>query len=481
MQAELAILLPVETLKVLSASVSIPFRIIHASGADYFVSPGFEASSLAGTEYDLRDGEKLLGKLVFAASPAPAHQAAVAAASALIDRWLRCSQERDLFQFDAEHRKLLIRQIQSVSTRLSQILDPALAVSAFIDEIRTIFLVQRISVFTSNAKNEISRADQFGTPIEDFETVRYVCYSGKPLISDAPESDSRLLSLEGEARPEIARIKNLLVVPLSAHKKNLGAVYLADRDDGPFSQVEVQVLANLAQILANSLSQIESHRLLVKNEQVRTTLSRYLSPNLVQKISENSNVADTWKGNRIVGTVLFSDLRGFTKLSERYSPEQIVAHLNDYFEEMTQEIFKEDGTLDKFVGDMIMAVYGAPNPMADAPERAIRSAIAMQRRLKKLNVEWAKVGRPAFEMGIGINTGPMVFGNLGSKQAMGITVIGDSVNIGQRLQSVAKAGEILISKGLFEALPANHSYAAENLGEIEVKGKKISALKLRYE
>lgn len=475
-QAELSILLPPETLKLLSDALSQPFRLLSRSGETYFTSESFDPSSRELDSHPLSVEDQSIGVLQ---SPRNAEKSRPL--FAFFDAWVKMTAERDLHQFDSEHRKLLIRQIQSIATRLSPLLDESAAIAEFIEEIRSIFPVKRISVFTIDSKGTLLRTSNFGLPIDDLETVRYACYSGKPLISDHPAQDSRLLSLEGASRSETASLKNLLVVPILAQKKPLGAVYLADRDEDSFSPLEVQVLSNLGQILSNALSRIENHRQALGHERVRATLSRYLSPNLAQKISEDASVTETWKGKRIDGTVLFSDLRSFTKLAEQFEPESIVAHLNDYFDEMTQEIFKEDGTLDKFVGDMIMAIFGAPTPFIDAPLRAVRAAIAMQNRLVRLNADWVKNGRPPFHMGIGINTGPMVFGNLGSKQAMGITVIGDSVNIAQRLQSIAQAGEILITPSVLAALPKGHQIETDDLGEIEVKGKRIAALRVLYD
>ena len=137
-------------------------------------------------------------------------------------------------------------------------------------------------------------------------------------------------------------------------------------------------------------------------------------------------------------TVLFSDIRGFTTFSEQGQPEEIVQQLNEYFSRMVHVLFEHRGTLDKFVGDAVMALFGAPLDDADHAEHAVQAALAMLRELDALNREWAAQGRPTLAIGVGVNTGEMVAGNIGSETIMSYTVIGDAVNLGSRLESLNK-------------------------------------------
>jgi len=169
--------------------------------------------------------------------------------------------------------------------------------------------------------------------------------------------------------------------------------------------------------------------------------------------------------------VLFSDIRGFTSVSEKGEPEDIVQTLNEYFTRMVDIVFKHKGTLDKFVGDMVMALFGAPLEDVNHAEHAVDAALEMIDELLKLNEQWTAEGRPALDIGIGINTGPMIAGNIGSEAIMSYTVIGDAVNLGSRLESLNKnyGTRIIISDATRAALPDRYIYRP--LGDVVVKGK----------
>ena len=172
-------------------------------------------------------------------------------------------------------------------------------------------------------------------------------------------------------------------------------------------------------------------------------------------------------------TVLFSDIRAFTSVSEKGEPEAIVAQLNEYFSRMVPIVFAHKGTIDKFVGDMIMALFGAPLDDPDHADHAVETALAMSAGLAQLNREWTAAGRPPLDIGIGINTGDMVAGNLGSEDIMSYTVIGDQVNLGSRLESLNKDfhTRVIISEATRAALKGRYDIRA--LGEVVVKGKSV--------
>jgi adenylate cyclase len=169
--------------------------------------------------------------------------------------------------------------------------------------------------------------------------------------------------------------------------------------------------------------------------------------------------------------VLFSDIRGFTTLSEKGSPEDVVAQLNELFTRMVGVVFEHRGTVDKFVGDMVMALYGAPLDDAEHADHAVQTALAMIRSLNEMNQEWQGRGKPTLEIGIGINTGDMVAGNIGSDTIMSYTVIGDAVNLGARLESLNKdfGTRMIISESTRAELKGQ--YDIHPLGEVVVKGK----------
>ncbi|KAF0159070.1 MAG: adenylate cyclase [Syntrophaceae bacterium] len=170
-------------------------------------------------------------------------------------------------------------------------------------------------------------------------------------------------------------------------------------------------------------------------------------------------------------TVLFSDIRGFTAISEKLTPEALVALLNEYLTAMTNEVFQHDGLLDKYMGDAIMAVFGAPISQPDHAHRACLTALAMMKALRQLQKKWKDEGRPAFDIGIGINTGDMVVGNMGSEMRFDYTVMGDMVNLGSRLEGTNKeyGTNIIISEFTYEKV--KDSICCRELDGVRVKGK----------
>jgi adenylate cyclase len=176
-------------------------------------------------------------------------------------------------------------------------------------------------------------------------------------------------------------------------------------------------------------------------------------------------------GKRRHMTVLFSDVRGFTAMSEKATPEEVVSQLNEYFSRMVRVLFEHRGTLDKFVGDMVMGLFGAPLDDAEHAEHAVQAALAMWRALDELNQNWAAAGRPQLDIGIGISTGDMVAGNIGSDMIMSYTVIGDAVNLGARLESLTKEynARVIISETTRAELTGR--YQIHPLGDVTVKGK----------
>jgi len=207
-----------------------------------------------------------------------------------------------------------------------------------------------------------------------------------------------------------------------------------------------------------------------EKRQVKRLFSRYVPKDVFEQLIADPTRA-ALGGKRRSMTVLFSDVRGFTAMSERATPEEVVGQLNEYFSRMVRVLFEHHGTLDKFVGDMVMGLFGAPLDNEDHAEHAVQAALAMTRALEELNSEWKAAGRPVLDIGIGISTGEMVAGNIGSDTIMSYTVIGDTVNLGARLESLNKdyGTRIIISEATRVALKGR--YDIRPLGEVTVKGK----------
>jgi adenylate cyclase len=206
---------------------------------------------------------------------------------------------------------------------------------------------------------------------------------------------------------------------------------------------------------------------------IRSVFKHYLAENVVDSVLQDAD-ALRFGGQRRNLTVLFSDIRSFTTYSERYTPEEVVHNLGEYLTEMVDVILRYGGMLDKFVGDEIMAVYGAPAHVPDHAERACMTALEMTRTLDRLKEKWEQEGRDGFDIGIGVNTGEMLVGNLGSRQIFDYTVIGDNVNLGARLEGINKvyqtANNIIISEYTKNQL--SDRLITRELDSVRVKGKK---------
>ena len=207
-----------------------------------------------------------------------------------------------------------------------------------------------------------------------------------------------------------------------------------------------------------------------EKRKMKKLFGQYVSKDVYEQLVANPALARLG-GQRREMTVLFSDIRGFTTVSERGQPEEIVGMLNEYFTRMVDLVFAHKGTLDKFVGDMVMALFGAPLDDRQHADHAVEAALDMVEALAALNARWKAEGRPELDIGIGINTGPMIAGNIGSDAIMSYTVIGDAVNLGSRLESLNKqyGTRIIISGATRERL--SRSYRLRPLGDVIVKGK----------
>ncbi len=203
---------------------------------------------------------------------------------------------------------------------------------------------------------------------------------------------------------------------------------------------------------------------------VKKLFGRYVSKDVYQQLMTHPKLAELG-GKRREMTVLFSDIRGFTSVTERGDPEELVAQLNEYFSRMVEIVFRHHGTVDKFVGDMVMALFGAPLDDPDHAEHAVQAALDMVRELGDLNKAWAARGMAQLDIGVGINSGDMIAGNIGSSSIMSYTVIGDNVNLGSRLESLNKEYKTRIIMSDATRIRLTNTYDTRPLGDVVVKGK----------
>jgi adenylate cyclase len=209
-----------------------------------------------------------------------------------------------------------------------------------------------------------------------------------------------------------------------------------------------------------------------EKRKVRKALELYLSPSMARIVSEHPERLGLG-GEKREMTVFFSDIRGFTTIAEGLPPEGLVELLNVYLGEMTEIIFGHDGMLDKYIGDAVMAVWGAPLPQPDHAARACHATLDMVSKLRQLNSEWRPRGWPRLDIGVGLNTGPMVFGNMGSAQHLSLTVMGDNVNLGSRLEGLNKLYGTNVIASEATVREAGREFVTREVDLVRVKGKLL--------
>jgi len=238
----------------------------------------------------------------------------------------------------------------------------------------------------------------------------------------------------------------------------------------------VLVVPVLTAFLSGGVLSLGFEYVLERMEKLRTrrTLERYVSKNLVKEILENpDSFYSSLRGVRLPATILFSDIVGFTTMTESADPEALVKQLNEYLSRMTAAVFENNGTLDKFIGDAVMAVWGnvSSRGVAEDAKSCARAALAMRRELVALNTKWKTEGSPAFAIGIGINHGDVLGGNIGSQEKADPTVIGDAVNLASRLEALTRTYALDILIGARAADLIRDEFHLRSVARVQVKGK----------
>ncbi len=297
--------------------------------------------------------------------------------------------------------------------------------------------------------------------------IRRVIRDKVALLTTNAMDDSRF----DAARSILLRqIRSAMCVPLWKKDAVIGVIQIHSiRRENLFSQEELELLKAIGSQVSMIIEQASLNAKIREEERMRRQLERFHSPQVVEMILRTSREGQEtiMEPREVTATILFSDIIGFTSLSERLPARKITAILNCYFSKMTDIVFRYGGTLDKYIGDGLMAVFGAPIEKDDDARRAVRAAVEMRDVLADLRDE---TGAPLpFQVRIGINTGPIVSGNIGSLRRMEYTVIGDPVNMASRLESMAQPNQILIGEETF--LRVKDSFRIHAVGPRKVKGK----------
>ncbi len=315
-------------------------------------------------------------------------------------------------------------------------------------------------------KDEKRKAEARGVALSTTVTEKLMNDRVPLLIYDVG-TDERFSSSQSL---RMSGIRSAMCAPLIYKDRVFGIFYVDCLSKAyAFTQEELAIFSVIAAEAAIRFDNARSHEELARGMVERQALERYLPPSVVEKVLANPNEMHLGGENMHV-TILFSDIRGFTRMSEHMEPHSVVELLNEYFSEMTDIISEYAGTLDKFLGDGIMALYGAPITKPDDAFRAAKTAIEMQRALVELNRNWEAKGQRPLGMGVGLNTGTVTAGNIGSTKRYDYTAIGDAVNLASRLCANAAPGQILVSDSTYALL--NGGIPARRLDPIRVKGKE---------
>ncbi len=306
--------------------------------------------------------------------------------------------------------------------------------------------------------------------------VRTVVDDKVAVLSDNAGEDTRF----GGQSILMQQVRSAICAPLiSSEDRVLGVLYvdnfsLAKR----FQESDLDFLIAFAGIVAVAIENANFAERSRREALTRSNFERFFTPQLAARIA-NAEEAIRLGGEKRHIAVLFSDIRGFTALSETLNPDVMAKHLTEYFTEMVDCVFRHGGTLDKFIGDAVMAQWGAPIAETDDADRAVAAAIEMQEQLDVLNARWRAEGRPELKIGIGINVGDAFAGNIGSERRLEYTVIGDTVNVASRLCSKAKGGEIIISEDCRRVLQTPPALEALEPLELKNKSQPVPAFRVQ--
>ena len=312
----------------------------------------------------------------------------------------------------------------------------------------------------------IEGADANDIPISR-TILKMVAEQQVALMTSNALEDARLLGGKSIA---IHGIRSAMCVPLWNRNRVIGAVQVdSPIHIGRFTEEDLDLITALANFAAVAVERAQLAEKIEQERKIRSKMERYHSPAVIDEIVKGAAAADSDEVRIADVSILFADISGFTTVSETKAPEEVASFLSNFFSAAVDAIFAYGGTLDKFIGDAVMAFFGAPIPQDDHADRAILAGLMMMERVETWNAEREREGLPPVRIRVGINSGPAVVGNVGTEKRVDYTVLGTSVNIASRLESgVAKPGQLVISQHTLDRLVG--SFKTEPLGEFALKG-----------
>ena len=348
--------------------------------------------------------------------------------------------------------------------RLAQVLDMVLEV---MEADRGFVMLREADSHKLNVKvaREMGRELEASSP--SMGIAGRAAIDGEPVIMGDRSTDEEFGMRESIIRSAIV---SAMCVPLRIEDRILGSIYIdTRRPDVTFTEDDLELFSSLASQSAMAIDNVKLHEQVVEAEKKRQQFGRFLSPAIVEQILSNDKTVELG-GQKAKVTTLFCDIRGFSKISERISPHELIAMLNEHFTAMTEIIFELEGTLDKYAGDEIMAIFGAPIPISDQAFRAVSAALRIHQKNEELNLQRALENRPQIGLGIGIDTGEVIAGYIGSPMRMEFTVVGDHVNTASRFCSMAEAGKVVAGHNTWDEIKDRVN--TRPIGTVMLKGKE---------
>jgi len=288
----------------------------------------------------------------------------------------------------------------------------------------------------------------------------------EPILITDVSADERFA---GSESMRVSGLRSAMCAPLLAQDRLAGLLYVDNlRAPSAFTEEELNIFAVVATQAAAAIDNAMAHGRLAKQAVERSALERFLAPEVVEMVAANPSEIRLGGVNQKV-SILFADIRGFTTLSEDMAPEVIVELLNEFFTRASEVIFQHGGTLDKYLGDGVMALFGAPISKGDDALNAVRAALAIQKMLAELASDMSPGKWPELRVGVGVNTGIVTAGNIGSPKRIDYTVVGDAVNVASRMCASAKPGQVMISKSTAEEVKG--AFRLRRLRPLKVKGR----------
>jgi adenylate cyclase len=356
---------------------------------------------------------------------------------------------------DVDKSRDKLAKLLEVSKGLGRATDLDMLLNKIVDYAYQVLEVDRVAILLSDDDGEltpkIARDKRGGdsTRAVPQSIARTALKDKVAILSDNAGEDTRF----GGQSILMQQIRSAICVPLiGAEEKSLGIMYVDNvTATHRFSDDDFEFCIAFAGIAAIAIENSQYAQRIQRELLTRSNFERFFTPQLAKRIAESQETIRLGGDKRPVA-VLFSDIRGFTALAETMRPDAMASLLTDYFTEMVECVFRHDGTLDKFIGDAVMAQWGAPIGSPEDADKAMAAAIEMIRDLDKLNAQWRAEGRPQLQIGIGLNFGEAFAGNIGSERRLEFTVIGDTVNTASRLCGAADPREILLSDDFRRAL-----------------------------